>query len=255
MSDEFYIGYQAKTPPSLGKWISRVSLSLIAVAAVISVLVIRTQDSFYQSTFECGIIRSYEGIYSDQPGHSIVVRDENNPDHPTTFLLVSEGKFGFNRTSRAASSALQSGVKILLNGTLIRRDEVRMLEVVAGSLRQAPDTTTDVWIPPTEYVGKRRVTGEIVDSKCFLGVMNPGDKTVHRACARLCIRGGIPPMLHLDSAIEGASYILITGEDGESINEQVLPFVASPVEITGELFRTGDLYELRVAAGSVTLLD
>jgi len=154
------------------------------------------------------------------------------------------------------SYSLESGAAIRLDGTLIQRDDVRMLEVVEGSLQvestssTAPSATT----PQTIYVGARHFTGEIVDSKCFLGVMNPGDKTVHRACARLCIRGGIPPMLHLDSAVEGRKYLLITGENGESINERVLPYVASPLEITGELFQTGDLYELRVPPGSIKLL-
>ena len=37
--------------------------------------------------------------------------------------------------------------------------------------------------------------GEIVDSKCYLGVMNPGEGTVHRDCAARCLSGGLPPML------------------------------------------------------------
>ena len=48
---------------------------------------------------------------------------------------------------------------------------------------------------PAESVGGGPVTvsGEIVDSKCFLGVMVPGAGKTHKECASLCLRGGIPP--------------------------------------------------------------
>ena len=36
--------------------------------------------------------------------------------------------------------------------------------------------------------------GEIVDSKRYLGVMNPGNGKVHRDCAVRCLSGGIPPI-------------------------------------------------------------
>ena len=48
---------------------------------------------------------------------------------------------------------------------------------------------------PYESLGKQTFVGEIVDSKCFLGVMNPGRLTPHRACAIRCISGGVPPVL------------------------------------------------------------
>jgi hypothetical protein len=41
------------------------------------------------------------------------------------------------------------------------------------------------------------VRGEIVDSKCFLGVMVPGSGKTHKDCASLCLRGGIPPALYV----------------------------------------------------------
>jgi hypothetical protein len=44
-------------------------------------------------------------------------------------------------------------------------------------------------------LGTQTLIGEIVDSKCYLGVMNPGALIPHRACAIRCISGGIPPVL------------------------------------------------------------
>ncbi|MEJ2177929.1 MAG: hypothetical protein P8Y12_08270 [Gammaproteobacteria bacterium] len=39
------------------------------------------------------------------------------------------------------------------------------------------------------------LTGEIADSKCFLGVMKPGEGSIHRACAEVRLLGGIRSML------------------------------------------------------------
>jgi hypothetical protein len=35
--------------------------------------------------------------------------------------------------------------------------------------------------------------GEILDSKCWFGAMQPSDSKVHKACASLCVRGDVPP--------------------------------------------------------------
>ena len=40
--------------------------------------------------------------------------------------------------------------------------------------------------------------------------------------------------------------ILLVGQDGESIGGEVLPFVAEPVVIEGDLVRMGELYIMYV---------
>src|SRR5947207_1819862 len=90
-------------------------------------------------------------------------------------------------------------------------------------------------------LGRRTLVGEIVDSKCFLGVMNPGQLTPHRACAIRCISGGVPPVLVVRQKNGPAIYLLLVASDGKP----VLDIVAEPVEITGEVEREGDLLILR----------
>jgi hypothetical protein len=84
-----------------------------------------------------------------------------------------------------------------------------------------------------------------VDSKCFLGVMNPGNLTPHRACAIRCISGGIPPVLLVRQADGPALYFLLVGARDEPVNRQVLDIVAEPVQISGSVSRQGDLLILR----------
>jgi hypothetical protein len=91
--------------------------------------------------------------------------------------LAGQGKRGY---------VLPPGRRMRVTGSPIERDGVRMLEVAsAEDLGPASPLAS-------EDLGTRAVTGEIVDTKCYLGVMNPGTGTVHKDCAAHCLRGGIP---------------------------------------------------------------
>ena len=48
-------------------------------------------------------------------------------------------------------------------------------------------------LPALEPLGEVDLVGEILDSKCWFGAMRPSQGKPHKACASLCIRGGIPP--------------------------------------------------------------
>lgn len=104
--------------------------------------------------------------------------------------------------------------------------------------------------PPTlaagdaEELGAHTLVGEIVDSKCFLGVMNPGQLKPHKACAIRCISGGIPPVLLVRDETGTASTFLLVGGDGRPVGAELLDMVAEPLEITGVVRRTGDMLTL-----------
>ena len=99
--------------------------------------------------------------------------------------------------------------------------------------------------PSPMSLGRQTLVGEIVDSKCYLGVMNPGRLAPHRACAVRCISGGIPPILLVRQSGGHPLYFLLVSSDGGPVNKQVLDMVAEPIEITGEVLRQGELSILR----------
>ena len=109
--------------------------------------------------------------------------------------------------------------------------------------RADPAPATDGAAP--ESLGTHTLAGEIVDSKCFLGVMKPGELKTHRACATRCISGGVPPVLLVRKRDGTALYLVLIATDGGAVNDRVLDLVAEPVEITGEVLRYGDLLVLR----------
>ena len=89
--------------------------------------------------------------------------------------------------------------------------------------------------PPLEIIrtGRQTITGEIVDPKCFFGVMKPGYGKVHLSCAVRCIAGGIPPILVSANEDGFRSYYFITGRNGKAINQELLGFIGYPVSVTG----------------------
>ena len=104
-------------------------------------------------------------------------------------------------------------------------------------------------------LGEQTFLGEIVDSKCFLGVMKPGHLKPHRSCAVRCISGGVPPVLLVRDADGNATYLLLVGSNGEALNHQVLDLIAEPVEVTGRLWRYDNWLVLRADLEAIRRLE
>lgn len=223
---EFYIGYLPKAPGGIAALAKRIVIGLMALAAITAVTLVFGQHRFAASFFEFGNVRDFEGILREWPNPALIVGQKS-------FALVAEGKHGAKPLIAA-----MDGKSAKLRGTLIHRDKIEMIEVVADSIQVTGQP------PPLEGtfedLGTHTLNGEIVDSKCYLGVMNPGHTKPHRECATLCIRGGIPPMFIARDADGRSVNLWLVSEKSEPVNQQVLDFVAEPVEITGQISRIGD---------------
>lgn len=231
MNDEFYVGYVPKAPAPLGKIVARIAAGTLLAGSVVSAVLIFDQPPFAAGSFEYGTYREYAGVIEEWPYPMLISGD-------AIFLLAAPGKHGLSE----AVVGLQ-GKHVQLSASLIERAPDRMLEVIAGSIRagaqprEARRRTTDL--------GSVTLRGEIVDTKCYLGVMNPGERKVHRDCAARCISGGLPPALLARDASGNARILLLVGEDGRALNREVAPFVAEPVEVSGDLVRNGSMLILK----------
>jgi hypothetical protein len=221
MSD-FYVGYQPKAPDGLKRFVKTVAIGLLTLSAGIAALLVFAQSPFAASHFEFQQYRDYEGTIEDWPYPMLATKDAR-------YLLVNPGKHG------AVAQGL-AGKSVRLKGELIQRSENRMLELLPGSINVAGDGPA---APAIVDLGLVKLTGEIVDSKCFLGVMNPGEGKVHRDCAVRCISGGVPPAFLVRDASGEARVVLLTGSDGRRIGAELLDYVAEPVTISGTLVRVG----------------
>ncbi len=254
MTDDFYIGWESKAPTSVARKVRKVVITLIMCVLAAAGALAVSQRLIGNSVFEWGKQREFAGVLKVAPYPHLVVTDArgstNRPAFPN-YYLVAPWKFGLNRKAIAALE----GKAVSLRGTLIHRDNQAMIEtkpewIVAST--NAPEVvpleaarTAQRAVPTIERLGRRTFVGEIVDSKCFLGVMNPGQLTPHRACAIRCISGGVPPVLLVRQVNGPPVYLLLVSAEGNPVNNEVLDLIAEPVEITGEVERQNDLLILR----------
>ncbi len=238
---EFYIGYLPKAPQGLARQIRRTVIALAAAAIVIGLALVLGQAPFPAATFEFGQYRDFNGVYIGDPYPSLLDR------HGARHLLVAPGKHGF------APPAGFDGMRVSLRGSRIYRDGNQMIEVIPDSLAVQQGGMPEC-APAWTDLGAVSLTGEIVDTKCFFGVMNPGQGKVHRACAVRCISGGIPAgFLARDRAGHGV-VLLLNGSDGRRLNREVLDIVGVPVRIDGRLAKAADTYVLRTEPSRIRRL-
>ena len=227
---DFYVGYQPRMEPAQARFARSRVAAIFVMAAAAGVLLALAQRPFDVADFEFGRVGSFSGTIGLDPYPVLDLGEER-------LLLVGEGKTGADDEVKELA-----GLGASLEGTLIRRPPTRAVEVVAGSARE--EVSGDA--PPAEVVlGVHTLRGEIVDSKCYLGVMKPGRTKPHRACAVNCIRGGAPPALAVTDANGMEGFFLLVDEEDGAVNQRVLHLVAEPIEIRGEVVRRANLHYLR----------
>ena len=87
---------------------------------------------------------------------------------------------------------------------MIEMNEPASFESLGKPIEPGPgDRITDL--------GVTVLTGELVDTKCYYGVMRPAVGKVHRACAVRCLSGGIPPGLLVRDREGNATVVLLSG--------------------------------------------
>ena len=242
MTDDFYVGYQPRAPESLRRFLRPRVAALLAGAALLALVLVAGQHPFEVATFEFGMPRAFAGRLELVPAPTLLT------DAGRRMLLVEQGKHGLS-----VDPALD-GRRVGLMGALIYRDDQTMLEVVPDSL-QASGAEAPAPPAAAQELGTQTLRGEIVDSKCFLGVMNPGHTKPHRDCAVRCLSGGIPAVLLVrDDQGASACYLLLSPE-GRLIGRELLDKVAEPVEATGAVARYDNLLVLRVRPADIRRLD
>ena len=244
MNDEFYIGWEAKAAPSIGKMVRKAVISLFLLVLLVAMALAYSQHTIGVSVFEWGTVKKFSGVLKLQPyPHLLVPRPSatGNQTAFSTYSLVAPFKFGLDREKLSTLD----GKTVSLQGTLIYRGNQTMVEALPDSIKAADQQLPSLAGTETIGLGRQTLTGEIVDSKCFLGVMNPGQLLPHRACAIRCISGGVPPVLLVRQKAGPAIYLLLVSVDGKPVNQLVLDLVAEPVQITGDVERQGDWLILR----------
>lgn len=238
---ELYVGYLDKSPPRFAAWCRRTVSAVLLLGLALGLILVFAQAPFDEGTYELGIDSELRGLLVERPYPLLLVPDPGT-SKLLAYYLVEVGKKG-----SAGRVAGLDGELVRVTGSLIYSGEQRMVEVHAlerlarEEMTQVEARTLGDLRQDSEIeLGRMTVVGEIVDWKCYLGVMKPGRGKPHRACAVRCIGGGIPPVLRVEDRFGGVDYFLLVSSDGGSLREEVLDFAAEAVEITGEVTRAGD---------------
>ena len=207
------------------------------------------QKSVGPGTWNMGEIQEFTGIATAEP--YAMLRTTDIGGAPKTALLSCMGKCGVS--ARIGSHA---GKPVTIRGSLIQRGSHSMIAVVDDVDWIKPAAATEsasLAFPAMQSLGQIDLTGEILDSKCWFGAMRPADGKVHKACAALCIRGGIPPAFFVKDKANKKALMIMTDRQGAH-GPDLLPLVADPVQVKGEVFQWGNLLILDGPVSSITRL-
>jgi nitrite reductase/ring-hydroxylating ferredoxin subunit/DMSO/TMAO reductase YedYZ heme-binding membrane subunit len=254
VNDEFYVGYEPNAPPELAKRTIRIIAGLFAATLCFALLLVLGQQRFAPAVFEFQQPKKFEGLIEERPVPTLVVRRPGATESVSAvsrYPLVLPGKYG-------ASLSVQgfNGTWVHLQGSLIYRADQTMIELVPTSIRAEPLRSDEEFsqTAPDNDLGVFTIVGEIVDTKCFFGVMNPSNGKVHKDCAVRCISGGIPPALLVRTRDEESMLLLLVGMNGRQLDGEILDKVGEPVEIQGRLVRNGDTLRLSAKPRSIRRL-
>jgi hypothetical protein len=248
--EPFYVGYLPRSPKSIASLVRAAAGLLLVIGLGLGALLVSGQARFDDGDFEFGVEKRFRGLLVERPYPLLLVPGESGGQAVTHYLSAT-GKFG--------ADELVEGFDVQaveVTGSLIHNERQRMIEV--HGIETITDTGGAIGRLRTGMelqLGERTLSGEIVDSKCHLGVMKPGRGKAHKACAIRCISGGVPPVLRVEDDRGGYDYLLLVSLEGKNVNDEVLGFVAEPVEITGNVVRRGDLLLLYADPSTYRLLN
>lgn len=244
--DPFFVGW-GKIPQDLKIFMISLTIGLVLVFAAASYVISSTQDDPGDAAF-MGLSWAVGVLQADPyPVLHVISSDRYAPG--TAILLSGGGKRG---TVRRAAGL--DGQVVRISGATMARGDLNGMQLRGGKNGLRADPTVKAGFSVrVEHLGRWKLTGEICDGKCLGGAMRPGRGLAHKACANLCLLGGVPPVFVSSAPVEGSEYLLIADAQGNAVTDKVLDFTATWVEIEGEIERRGDLLVFRITPETIRL--
>ncbi|MBL7744664.1 MAG: hypothetical protein JNN00_14430 [Chitinophagaceae bacterium] len=244
---EFYIGWMPAAPGGLAKHIRKVVVILIMLVITAGIILALQQKKFSTATFEFGQLTEITGIYQQFPVPSIKAMsnlDASGHSSSLTIPLVGYGKSGAEgiiaELEKEKNTTLDKKT-VTFRGTLLYSDGKTLLQIDKNDDPLTKISDAVVNVPPAiKELGTVRLTGEILDPKCYFGVMKPGQGKPHRDCAIRCIAGGMSPVFYVRNEKGEANYYLILDAAGKKMNEQLKDIIAEPVSLRARAVQYDD---------------
>ena len=247
--DPFYVGYLPAPEPHR-KFVSRL-VTLMAIWLIsVSIIMVLTMRSPGHAVWDISNEKQWTGTLLEHP-YPMLLPDEENQTAP--LLVVNMGKFGaHDRLANAFNH------RVTLRGYELRREGRTLIELASSDdaiAILAPADPSTRTAQPVSITKEIQLVGEIIDGKCYLGAMKPGDGFGHRSCAALCLRGGLPPMFVAESDAGKVLYPLLVVDGSSTLDESVLQNVARRVRITASISTFANLPVLTTSAANIEVVD
>lgn len=251
--DDFFVGYIGGVPRGSRSLILLVILTFVGAMAGAGYFISAMQPDpgpgrfFFQH-------KTFTGILETAPYPLVRVAPNESYPNGHTLLLAGQGKRGVQ-----VQAAALSGQVVDVGGVLLKRGTIDMLQVgrrvpLQASVDGLSNDARDAIDLSVTDLGTWRLTGEICDGKCYVGAMRPGTGIAHKACANLCLNGGVPAVFVSTAPVEGGEFFLLSDRDGNPIGDELQKYVAARVQVDGQIERRGDLMVFKVDLNSVEVL-
>lgn len=238
----FFTGWAGRSARPLAPFLIGVVLASLLGYTALAVLLGRATDDPGQGVEIPE--RRLSGLLMDGPYPFLVTAP--SPTHPRghTVLLTGQGKHGLDSDIRAFV-----GQHVEVFGLYMKRGGIDMLELadVPKPLPAAAAFAPPAMVP----LGTWRITGELCDGKCWIGWMRPGGGLAHKACANVCLIGGVPPVLVSTGDVAGSQFLLPVDPVGKPLPDGFRHWVGIRGIYEGDVFRVGDLLLFRTDIATV----
>jgi hypothetical protein len=219
----FFIGWSPASARPLAGFLARVVLLVLGGLGCLALALASTVNDFGGGDFSGD--HDLTGVLIAEP-YPLLIQDNGH-----AVMLSGGGKVGVQD-----DAAPLNGKRVHVTGGGVKRGSIDMvfvdvLEAAAG----------DVMAPRRQDLGRWRLTGEICDGKCMLGVMRPGSGLAHKACANVCLTGGVPPVLVTTAPVEGTPFMLMGDANGHGLPDALRDHTGILQAMDGTLYRVGDM--------------
>jgi len=247
----FYVGY-LPVPPGLRIFLLSVAAGFVGMFAALALAIGAAQDDPGPGQFLWGAgAQTVTGTVEAKP-YPLLHVTEGSKRIPAgrTIMLSNPGKNGVQRRLDQ-----YDGQVVTLRGIALKRGDIDFLQLGGGKAAIKPGAAGAAPVlPEPQPLGRWRLKGEMCDGKCLAGAMRPGRGLSHRACANLCLIGGIPPVFVSSAPVDEQNFFLMADKDGNPLPDRYLDHVAMFVSLDGEVERRGSLLIFKVDLDTLKVL-
>ncbi len=249
LSTKFYIGWQPVADNVFRFFARKTSILILFISLLTAVFISFNQKHIDNSEFIFDETKLYKGQLIAKPFpalRTLVGKDVFGNPLIKTYPLINVWKFGADSLVQKILGG-SDAADVTLKGDLLKRDKANALVLNYG------DTSVHIlnkFSTADKFSGGIEkdtiINGEIIDPKCYLGAMNPGEGKPHRSCAIRCIEGGVMPMVAYKDKNGVQKYAVLLGENGQTLNTVIGFAVAEPVRLQGKLMTIDNWEVLKI---------